>query len=140
MCAKTASLHVPVVPPISTQVRKFCVLACARDWSSVGSGLCTVSSVLTTYHLWGPAFRIHLPRRPIHIKFMGARYCGVLLAGLLRAEVFVHVALCCASALVRSDSMKSDFAQQCKSVAMNLGVVARSQTACSVLVAVARQC
>jgi hypothetical protein len=41
----------------------------------------------------GQAFRMYLPRRPIHIKFMGARSCGVLLAGLLGAEVFVHVAV-----------------------------------------------
>lgn len=34
--------------------------------------------------------------------------------------------------------MKSDFAQQCKS--LNSGVRARSQTTGSVLVAVARQC
>jgi hypothetical protein len=36
--------------------------------------------------------------------------------------------------------MKSNFAQQCKSIAMNSGVVARSQTTGSVLLAVARQC
>ena len=92
VCARTASLRVPVVPSISTQHRKLCVLACARDWSSVGGGLCTVSSVLDIYHLREPAFRIYLPRRPIRIKFMGARSCGVLLAGLPRAILFVHFA------------------------------------------------
>ena len=88
----------------------------------------------------GAGFPNSFAQAPDSCKVHGCSLLWILLAGLLRAEVFVHVALCCASALVRSDSMKSDFAQQCKSVAMNLGVVARSQTACSVLVAVARQC
>ena len=42
--------------------------------------------------------------------------------------------------LLRSDTMKSNFAQQCKSFSMNSSVVARSQAIGSVLVAVARQC
>ena len=43
------------------------------------------------------ASRTCLPRRRILIKFMGARSCGVSLAGLFAAGDLLHVALCCAA-------------------------------------------
>ena len=51
VCAKMASLNVLVVPSTSTQHCVFCILACARDWSSVGGGLCSVSALLDTRQL-----------------------------------------------------------------------------------------
>jgi hypothetical protein len=113
VCARMASLNVPVVPSISTQHCKFCVLACARDWSSVGGGLCSVSASLAMCQLWRLLPDI-FAQAPDSYKVHGCPLLRSFVGWFVCRRRFVA---CCAvlrSTHFRSDSMKSDFAQQCK--------------------------